>query len=177
MEKYIYLKSNCIDENTCNYIINVYNKEDIIIPSLPDISSNWYNIVNNILFDKLRINIIEYNNIISSTPIENLIINTYSDSFIQLNMRLSSFDKIQSNYTSDFNIKQNIYSIVSYIWFLDNNDHGSFQIIFWDNYIIKPNKGDLIIFPASWEYPYKIINNKDTFIYIKGILYNTYDEL
>jgi hypothetical protein len=61
--------------------------------------------------------------------------------------------------------------ILRFIWFMNDYDG---VIIFCNNLKIIPKKGKLIIFPASWTFPYEEINNKSSeIITISGFFYKT----
>jgi Rps23 Pro-64 3,4-dihydroxylase Tpa1-like proline 4-hydroxylase len=45
------------------------------------------------------------------------------------------------------------YRVLTYIYYLNDVDEGG-ETQFWDNYKIKPQKGKLVLFPASWTYPH-----------------------
>jgi hypothetical protein len=57
----------------------------------------------------------------------------------------------------DVNYEQSVYKYMICIIFLDNNS----KITFYNNHIIYPNKGDLILFPCEWFFIYKLepVNN------------------
>jgi len=45
------------------------------------------------------------------------------------------------------------YRVLTYIYYLNDVEEGG-ETQFWDNYKIKPQKGKLVLFPASWTYPH-----------------------
>jgi hypothetical protein len=72
----------------------------------------------------------------------------------------NSFCIYTNNYIDKFdvNYEQSIYKYMISIIFLDDNS----KITFFNNHIVHPNKGDLILFPCEWFFIYKVesINNK-----------------
>jgi hypothetical protein len=58
-------------------------------------------------------------------------------------------------YHNDFSSesKKNRFRVLTYIYYLNNVEEGG-ETQFWDNYKIKPQKGKLVLFPASWTYPH-----------------------
>jgi hypothetical protein len=72
----------------------------------------------------------------------------------------NSFCIYTNNYIDKFdvNYEQSIYKYMISIIFLDDNS----KITFFNNHIVHPNKGDLILFPSEWFFIYKVesINNK-----------------
>lgn len=45
------------------------------------------------------------------------------------------------------------YRVLTYIYYLNDVEEGG-ETQFWDNYKVKPQKGKLVLFPASWTYPH-----------------------
>jgi Rps23 Pro-64 3,4-dihydroxylase Tpa1-like proline 4-hydroxylase len=58
-------------------------------------------------------------------------------------------------YHNDFSSEsdQKRYRVLTYIYYLNDVDEGG-ETQFWDNYKVKPQKGKLVLFPASWTYPH-----------------------
>jgi hypothetical protein len=58
-------------------------------------------------------------------------------------------------YHSDaaFEPSKNRFRVLTYIWYLNDVEEGG-ETLFWDNYKIKPQKGKLVLFPASWIFPH-----------------------
>ena len=58
-------------------------------------------------------------------------------------------------YHNDFSSEshQKRYRVLTYIYYLNDVEEGG-ETQFWDNYKIKPQKGKLVLFPASWTYPH-----------------------
>jgi Rps23 Pro-64 3,4-dihydroxylase Tpa1-like proline 4-hydroxylase len=58
-------------------------------------------------------------------------------------------------YHNDFSSEsdQKRYRVLTYIYYLNDVDEGG-ETQFWDNYKVNPQKGKLVLFPASWTYPH-----------------------
>jgi len=78
-------------------------------------------------------------------------------------------------YHNDFSSesKKNRYRVLTYIYYLNDVEEGG-ETQFWDNYKIKPQKGKLVLFPASWTYPHSGLMpiSHDKYI-ITGWIYET----
>jgi len=89
-----------------------------------------------------------------------------------LNFKLKSYNsQNQSTIKFEKRIINNKEKLLTYIWFLtDTND----KIHFWNNHVVECKKGSILIFPASWCFPYKEINecNKKKII-LYGNLYRS----
>ena len=61
--------------------------------------------------------------------------------------------------------------MLRFIWFMNDYDG---EILFPCNHKVIPKKGKLVIFPASWIFPYEEVNNKSSeIITITGFFYKT----
>ena len=161
MDPFIYIERKNIPAEICDTILSI---DDEYIPLYPIVSSPWFNITNILIenitsaitcfIEKNSLNVYNMNNII-----QNL-------NFLQANMVLHrTFD---SNYHNDFSVIENTHSTLSYIWSLGP----SVEVVFGKSYKIHIEKGDLVLFPASWEYPYKL---DSAGIYLKGTLYTSHE--
>ena len=58
-------------------------------------------------------------------------------------------------YHDDFKIdlEKNEYRIMTYLFYLNDVEEGG-ETVFWNDHKIKPEKGKLILFPASWTFPH-----------------------
>ena len=68
---------------------------------------------------------------------------------------------------NDFSVEwsKNEYRVITYIFYLnDVNDGGETQ--FWNNEKVIPEKGKLVLFPASWVYPHRGLMPKSSDKYI-----------
>jgi hypothetical protein len=79
-------------------------------------------------------------------------------------------------YHTDFSLHEKIeksYRLLTFLWYLNDVENGG-ETEFWNKYKIKPEKGKLVLFPASWCYPHtgKMPVSSDKYI-ITGWLYIT----
>jgi len=56
------------------------------------------------------------------------------------------------DFLNDYENKR--YRVITYIWYL-NDVHEGGETEFWGNEKIKPKKGQLVLFPASWCFPHR----------------------
>lgn len=161
MEPFIFVDNNNISNEFCDTILNL---GETIIPLYPEESNDWYSITNLLVLNltnaiesfiqKYSLDIYNISNILQNT------------SFLQSNMEINQTSN--DIYHSDFGVTDKLHSTISYLWCLSENAN----IIFNGFYTINIKKGDLVLFPATWEYQYKFLS---PCIYIKGILYNSYE--
>jgi hypothetical protein len=90
----------------------------------------------------------------------------HNSEFLQANMQI--YKSVTDKYQNDFKIIENKHSTLSYLWCLSPYA----DIIFGKSYKVSIKKGDFVLFPASWEYPYKL---DPIGIYLKGTLYTSYE--
>jgi len=79
-----------------------------------------------------------------------------SDVFINFFM-LQKYDKGKGKYIyhDDFKVDNNKnHRIVTFLWYLNTIEHGGTTDFFNGEIKIKPEKGKLLLFPASWCYPH-----------------------
>lgn len=84
-------------------------------------------------------------------------------SIITYQYGLSEYKIYFGNYTESFSILNKIYKYIICILFLDDNS----EIVFFNNCIKYPKTGELLLFPSSWFFIFKIRpknNNKNTFV-------------
>ncbi len=137
--------------------------------------------IKNFLDDELNRNSKIYiNKLIKLLNIEKKEINSvyyiFSTKFITNNsFQIQKYIKNEGNFTyhDDFKVdwKQNKYRVITFLWYLnDVNEGGETEL--WDNYLIKPETGKLLLFPASWTFPHrgKMPISNDKYI-ITGWLY------
>ena len=76
------------------------------------------------------------------------------------NVNINNFVIINKTYQNNFEVCHliNVYKYLMIIYFLDDNS----IITFFDNHILKPNKGDLVIFPVAWFFVYKITKKDES---------------
>ena len=72
---------------------------------------------------------------------------------------------------SSIDYKNSKHRVVTYLWYLNTVEEGG-ETEFWGNYKIKPERGKLLLFPASWTFPHcgKMPISNDKYI-ITGWVY------
>ena len=58
------------------------------------------------------------------------------------------------NFHNDFSIKNGKYRAITFLFYLNDVEEGG-ETEFYNGMKIKPEKGKLLFFPASWNYPHK----------------------
>jgi Rps23 Pro-64 3,4-dihydroxylase Tpa1-like proline 4-hydroxylase len=63
------------------------------------------------------------------------------------------------------------YRVITFLWYLNDVEEGG-ETEIWDNFLVKPEAGKLLLFPASWVFPHrgKMPISHDKYI-ITGWLY------
>jgi hypothetical protein len=183
MESYICIKENSICHDLCDEIVAKFEKEedkyeglttggvqkhvknttDYIIPSdCPE----WYKIYKCLLQELTR-NIGEYLDTLTirgdyyknSQRLDGKFVFTpiHKDNIIFYNFMVQRYIKNEGKYiyhddgTINFDKKE--YRTITYIWYLNTVDEGG-ETVFWNDHKIKPEKGKLVLFPASWTFPH-----------------------
>ena len=74
-------------------------------------------------------------------------------------------------YHNDASFESTKYRVITYIWYLNDVEEGG-ETEFFGEYCVKPEKGKLVLFPASWTFPHcgKIPISHDKYI-VTGWLY------
>lgn len=200
MDNLIYTKTNSLTEELCKEILDLYeldvnkyegltmgglnknvkNTLDLELTKVDDINySKWQNIFK-ILEKELTDNVKNY-----VKNIETIIVayenneNNYrlfeSDYLTRDTFLVQKYEKNCGKYIyhSDFqcNWTKNNYRVITFLWYLNTvNEGGETEI--WGNYLIKPETGKLLLFPASWTFPHrgKMPISNDKYI-ITGWLY------
>jgi hypothetical protein len=157
---------------------DVKNTNDVTIPK----NEKWEKI-NAFLYKELMSKLKDYIQHISPEKEIVLFVNDKQHRFSYFNDRplftegflIQKYDKNlgQFVYHNDFAIHENkeSYRVLTFLWYLNEVEQGG-ETEFWGNYIIKPKKGKLLLFPTSWTYPHsgKIPISSDKYI-ITGWLY------
>ena len=146
---------------------------DYIIPK----NNELWNHIETTLIDELKSCLTKYNSIIcenlSNTVIdENFIKNKinvfFNNEFIIEDLMIQKYEKEKGKYIyhNDFfvNSQKKCHRVITFIWYLNNVEEGGHTDFFGGKIKIKPEKGKLVLFPASWCYPHcgrtPISNNK-----------------
>jgi hypothetical protein len=213
MNNYIYETDFSIPPELCDEIIQMYETEqtshfngrtfsgvdksiknttDMIIPhNLDNNKEKWFEI-ENFLYKEIYANLLKYLNELSNKN-SYKIQNNNNKEFRLLNGNLhfdhfmiQKYNKNEGKYIyhDDFysdHIK-NRYRVITYIWYLNDVDDGG-ETEFWGEYKIKPKKGKLVFFPATWCFPHRgkmpISNDKyiiTGWFYKEGFYKNTINE-
>jgi len=158
-EDFIHISHNSITCELCDDILNIFEKNiinnNLYVESKNccyEIMDNDYKKIKIFLKNELTRSVMRYSKNISKTNKPIIDQNVLFDKF---KFYIKSDRYINSdNYDIQdrFNWNTNGWKMLNFIWFLNDIDG---EIVFWNNYSIIPKKGTLIIFPASWCFPYK----------------------
>lgn len=193
---FLYLIQNSIPDTMCDNIINFFeedtiykrpgctasgidkNFKDTTDISIPKDDEKWGKI-ESFLYKELAANIKRYVKKINNIPEYKQNHNYNKDYKILDNgmfTRLFMIQKYKKNtgkflYHNDFEISDDSYRVLTFLWYLNTVDEGG-ETVVWGNYKIKPEKGKLLLFPATWTYPHtgKMPISHDKYI-ITGWLY------
>jgi hypothetical protein len=71
-------------------------------------------------------------------------------------IQIQKYDKQKGRYIyhQDFSCdwKEKKYRVITFLWYLNDVEEGG-ETEFWNTHKIKPNKGKLLFFPATWDIP------------------------
>ena len=141
----------------------IKDTKDFIIPKCLNETEEWYKI-ENFLYKELKKNFEIYkknlSNNIEYKPENNhnilhkiLDADQHIDCFMAQKYTKCIGKYIYHNdFHNDFNNKR--YRTVTFIWYLNDVEEGG-ETEFWGTYKIKPKKGKLVFFPASWCFPHR----------------------
>lgn len=182
MQKFLYQKQTSLTKELCEDIIENFeqdyeNKKYMFILNKLDTEYELSYLSNNKikthLINELNNNIAEYQ---AATNLKILNDNYNNNKYQKYTMIIKKniSDDNQTNTPKDIiKFKSRLVSLtnkintIGFIWFLNTSDDD--ELIFWDNYKIKPTAGTLLLFPISWCFPYKeIIANNSQKIIIYG---------
>ena len=198
---FIFQKELSIPKILCDEIITMYELENIKYPGqtvggvLKDVKDTtdmtipkdikWYKI-EEFLYRELHKSIKEYleyldfiNNIVKTdsktdSKIKYNFFNTnqmHTDSFL-----IQKYNQQEGKYVyhNDSYVKysENRHRVLTFLWYLNDVEIGGETEFWFGEYLVKPQKGKLIIFPACWSYPHagKMPISSDKYI-ITGWLY------
>jgi hypothetical protein len=175
------------DDNKCKGVTlggfddNVKNTTDLCIPK----ENEKWNKIEQFLYKELFSKIKKYKSTINKKFNINLN-NNYNIEFTLFNKKnvftdyfmIQKYNKNNGKYVyhDDFALHNCIdksYRLLTFLWYLNDVNEGG-ETVFWENYKIQPEKGKLLLFPASWTYPHtgKMPISSDKYI-ITGWLYFT----
>lgn len=179
MDNFIYLIDNNLDEIFCDNLIKKYendknkyigvvgrngtiNKE---VKNTTDLQisryQNWKN-EDTILCQALNKGINEYiDNILNNLTninIFNINLNIFSKLYNNndTGYKIQKYDRDKGyyNYHNDFEYSVKGVRVITFIWYLNDVEEGG-ETEFIDGTIIKPKKGQLLLFPSDWTYMHK----------------------
>ena len=179
MDNFIYLIDNNLDEIFCDNLIKKYendknkyigvvgrngtiNKE---LKNTTDLQisryQNWKN-EDTILCQALNKGINEYiDNILNNLTninIFNINLNIFSKLYNNndTGYKIQKYDRDKGyyNYHNDFEYSVKGVRVITFIWYLNDVEEGG-ETEFIDGTIIKPKKGQLLLFPSDWTYMHK----------------------
>lgn len=170
MEKFLYQKQTSLTKELCDDIIENFeqdyeNKKYMFILNKLDTEYELSYLSNNKikthLINELNNNIAEYQAATNITLFKN---NKYQKYTMIIKKTMTNADNADS-----VKIKSRVITLtrkintIAFIWFLNTTDD---EIVFWNNYKIKPTAGTLLLFPVSWCFPYKeiIANNSEKMV-------------
>lgn len=190
MNEYIYQQSGVLTDEICDNIIqyyteskNIYDGEtqsgmnkdvkdtrDLIIPQDPSEDSPWI-YINKVLYESLYANLLIY--LMKMNP-DNGSYRIFPTN--RLTDGIFLIQKYQKNkgkyiYHNDASFEDLQYRVITFIWYLNDVEEGG-ETEFWGKYKVKPEKGKLVLFPATWTFPHcgKMPISNDKYI-VTGWLY------
>lgn len=155
---------------------NVKDTTDYAIPVNVPPDNKWFKI-NKLLSEELGRNLKRYYESLKFESGDNRIYNVFgSNKFTENVFQIQRYNKNIGKYVyhNDFsvNFSNRTNRIITYLWYL-NDVHVGGETEIWGNIQIKPTKGKLLLFPASWTFPHsgKMPISDDKYI-ITGWLYS-----
>jgi hypothetical protein len=197
MEDYTYIKNNAIDDELCDELINFFEiykndrKEGVVVGGVRkdikdttdiglysehknDFISKSYKLIHDTLFE----NVNKWNEqLMKKNKNQNVHIQFInSNLFLKQSIILQKYNRESGFYIyhNDFSIaKKNVYRVITFIFYLNNVKKGG-ETEFFGEHKITPERGKLLLFPASWTFPHRGITpiSDDKYI-LTGWLYTT----
>ncbi len=146
----------------------IKNTTDYVLPMNIDDSINgsyerWKNIkdfLENELNRNTKIYIDKLTNLLNIEKKENNTLYYLFNSKYLKNMsfQIQKYNQNDGKFTyhDDFKVewKDGSYRVITFLWYLNNVDEGG-ETEIWDNYLIKPETGKLLLFPSCWTFPHR----------------------
>ena len=172
MNEYIYQQSGVLSDAFCETVIkyyidskntydgithsglnkNIKDTRDLAIPKNPPESSKWTPI-NRILYESLYANLLIYLRRINPDNSSYRMFSTNQLSEASFMVQKYQKNKGKYVYHNDASFENRRCRVITYIWYLNDVEEGG-ETEFWGEYRIKPEKGKLVLFPASWTFPH-----------------------
>jgi hypothetical protein len=163
---------------------NIKETHDLVIPNTPNKTGfDKWNKIQKFLEKELAKNTKEYVKMLDNTVNMNHekentteVYNTFaSDKLTNECFMVQRYSKQKGRYIyhndfrCDWDSKK--YRVITYLWYLNTVEEGG-ETEFWGTHTIKPERGKLLLFPASWTFPHrgKMPLSHDKYI-ITGWLY------
>lgn len=174
-DEYIYVKQNSLSSEICDELIRLFendlssfvrpgatlNNNNTDIKKTFDLKLNANNnIYDNPMFVELNMNINNYfiiiNNRYRHSNNRGIVrLNNAADTGFQIQKynRGEGYYKYHHDSAHSINKTQN--RMIAFIWYLNTVDEGGETEFFNGRIKIKPEKGKLLLFPATWTYPHR----------------------
>lgn len=196
---YIYINKNSLSDDLCNDIVAMFEKSEMFPGSTASgvnknvkdtndfqtFGDEW-KIINSTLMNEIEYNVREYtkrfenedyyskNN--NSTAPDFKVIDT-SDIKYMSQFMVQKYEKNKGRYVyhNDFSLENKTnFRMLTYLWYLNDVAEGG-ETAFSGKYNIRPKRGTLVLFPASWTFPHcgKMPISNDKYI-ITGWMYNKF---
>jgi hypothetical protein len=169
---YIYSNNNSISKELCADIIELFEKEDdkyegITMSGLnktikdtidfiiPKNSEKW-NKISSFLSDELTRNVSTYLKKLYDNINTNLSFFKDKETTIQhfqIQRYTANVGKYIYHNDADIDIQENKYRIITFLWYLNTVNEGG-ETEFNGDFLVKPEVGKLILFPATWTFPH-----------------------
>lgn len=195
---FIYINKNSLSCELCNEIISIFDKSNSFPGStaggvnkqvkdtndLQTFGDEW-NTINSVLMNEIEYNMKEYakrfeyddfksqnnNSTVSDFKVINAVDINYMSQFM-----VQKYEKNKGRYIyhNDFSLEKNQnFRMLTYLWYLNDVMEGG-ETVFNGKYKIRPRRGTLVLFPASWTFPHcgKMPISSDKYI-ITGWMYST----
>ncbi len=186
---YIYSNNNSISKELCADIIDLFENEDnkyegVTMSGLdknikdttdfviPKVSEKW-NKITSFLTDELTRNITTYLKQLNNNKNNFIFFQNHEINIkhFQIQRYTANTGKYIYHSDNEINIQENRYRIITFLWYLNTVDEGG-ETEFIGDFLVKPEVGKLILFPATWTFPHcgKIPISNDKYI-LTGWIY------
>jgi hypothetical protein len=199
---YIYINQNSLSDELCNDIIDIFNKSNPApgctaggvnkqVKDTNDIQTfgDQWNNINTVLMNEMEYNLRQYverfhcedyKSINNNSTTRDFKVLESSDVHYLSKFMVQKYEKNKGRYVyhNDFSLENtNNFRIITYLWYLNDVVEGG-ETVFNGKYKIKPRRGTLVLFPASWTFPHcgKMPISSDKYI-ITGWMYSTHNPI